>query len=343
MEKISINKLARENIIALQKYNSARDDFSANGGIHLDANENPYGKLNRYPDPLQKVLKQKLSNLKTVHPDNIFIGNGSDEVIDLVYRIFCNPQIDKVLAFSPTYGMYEILAKINDILLVNIPLDPEFQIDFDAYKKQIKYENFKVIFICSPNNPTGNNIYNIENILQTFKGIVILDEAYIDFSEAASFVTKIKKYNNLIIIQTFSKAFGIAGARIGVAYASKEIIYLMNKVKLPYNVSQPNQNKAIKALDKIKIIKKQVANILSQKKWLIIELNKLTIVTKIYPSDANFLLVETINADIIYYQLIKAKVIIRNRNSVVNSCIRVTIGTPKENKKLINELLKIKL
>ena len=340
MQKEEIDKLVRKNILSLKPYSSARDEFSGSDGVFLDANENPFGELNRYPDPHQKELKRKLSELKSVPAENIFVGNGSDEVIDLTFRIFCNPGKDKALTFTPTYGMYEVSAEINEVELIIIPLNSSFQIDFKTLENYLDDENLKLIFICSPNNPTGNSLENIEKVLQKFKGIVIVDEAYIDFSNSGSFLTKIDQYPNLIIMQTFSKAWGLAAARVGMAYSNDLIISLYNKIKPPYNVSELNQKAALKALEDTVGFEKRKTIILEQRTWLENQLNGLAVVNKIYPSDANFLLVELTDANKIYNELVSQKVITRNRHSVVRNCIRITVGSPAENQILVDALKK---
>jgi histidinol-phosphate aminotransferase len=341
MQKSKIKYLVRKNILSLKPYSSARDEFSGTDGVFLDANENPFGDLNRYPDPHQKELKKKLSEIKSVPVSTIFVGNGSDEVIDLTFRIFCNPGKDKALTFSPTYGMYEVSAEINDVELIKVPLTSEFQIDFNALETYISDENLKLIFICSPNNPTANSLDNIEKMLQKFNGIVIVDEAYIDFSKASSFLTKIDQYPNLIVMQTFSKAWGLAAARVGMAYSNDLIISLYNKVKPPYNVSQPNQKAALMALKDAAGFENRKSIILEQRTWLQNQLAGLAVVIKIYPSDANFLLVEMTDANRIYKELVIQKVITRNRHSVVQNCIRITVGSPEENQILVDALKKI--
>lgn len=332
------DNIVRKNILDLKPYSSARDEFSGDDGVFLNANENPFGELNRYPDPHQKELKEKISGLKSVPYENIFIGNGSDEVIDLTYRIFCNPGKDKALTFSPGYGMYEVSAQINDVELIKVPLNQSFQIDFNVVEKYLNDKALKLILVCSPNNPTGNIINNIELLLQIFKGIVVIDEAYIDFSKTDSFIAKIQEYPNLIVSQTFSKAWGLAASRVGTAYASAQIISLFNKVKPPYNVSELNQKAALIALENFSEFEKRKSIILEQKSWLEKQLLGIPVVKKIYPSDANFILVEVANADNVYSKLVDKKVIIRNRNHLVKNCIRITVGTPDENKKLIKEL-----
>ena len=341
---IDIKNLVRKNILNLQPYSSARDEFEGENGIFLDANENPFGELNRYPDPYQLKIKQKLSELNQISTENIFLGNGSDEVIDLAFRIFCEPKKDKVLTFSPTYGMYEVSANINDVELINLDLNDNFQIDLESLKPYFEDENLKIIFICSPNNPTGNSIKNIEYILENFNGIVFIDEAYIDFSPEESFRNQIKNYPNLIVSQTFSKAWGMASVRVGIAYASEEIIKFYNKVKPPYNISQLNQDAILNTLndEKINQVSENIKIILEEKKSLIQNLKKLNLVKTIFPSDANFVLIEVDNANSVYQELVNQNVIIRNRNSVIKNCLRITVGSPDENKKLIETLKSIK-
>ena len=342
---IDIKNLVRKNILSLKPYSSARDEFEGENGIFLDANENPFGELNRYPDPYQLKIKQKLSELNQISTENIFLGNGSDEVIDLAFRIFCEPKKDKVLTFSPTYGMYEVSANINDVELINLELNEDFQIDLETLKPYFEDENLKIIFICSPNNPTGNSIKNIKYILENFNGIVFIDEAYIDFSPEESFRNQIKNYPNLIVSQTFSKAWGMASVRVGIAYASEEIIKFYNKVKPPYNISQLNQDAILNTLndEKINQVSENIKIILEEKKSLIQNLEKLNLVKTIFPSDANFILIEVDNANSVYQELVNQNVIIRNRNSVIKNCLRITVGSPDENKKLIETLQTLKI
>lgn len=336
----NLKNIVRPNILALQPYSSARDEFSGDNATFLDANENPFGELNRYPDPYQKELKTRLSKLKSISKENIFIGNGSDEIIDLAFRIFCNPNTDKALTFSPTYGMYDFSAALNNIELIKVPFNNTFQIDIDELGSFLMDEHLKLIFICSPNNPTGNSIESksIKYILENFQGIVIIDEAYIDFSETESWITELKNYSNLIVSQTFSKAWGLAAARVGAAYAGKKIISLFNKVKPPYNVSRLNQQVAINALEGVDLFEANKQLILNEKRRLIESLKHLNQVTKIYPSDANFLLVEVVDANKIYTDLILQKVVTRNRNNIIENCIRITVGSPEENNLLIEAL-----
>lgn len=341
--KFAINRIVRENIKSLKSYSSARDEFTGSEGVFLDANENPFGTLNRYPDPYQAELKEKLSELKDVPTNNIFIGNGSDEVIDLAFRIFCNPGVDKALTFSPTYGMYDVSAGINDVELLKAPLTSNFQIDTAALKNYLNDETIKIIFLCSPNNPTGNSfdIDDIKYVLDNFSGMVIIDEAYIDFSPQESWAQEITKYSNLIVSQTFSKAWGLAAARVGVAYANTEIIDLFNKVKPPYNISGPNQSAALKALSDEALFEKNRKSILIEKERLEKSFGSIECIKKVYPSEANFLLVEVENANVVYEDLVEQKVITRNRNGVVNNCIRISVGKPEENKQLLKALANV--
>lgn len=341
--KNKIQKLVRKNIQALAPYSSARDEYSGKEGIFLDANENPFGIYNRYPDPYQPALKEKLAQLKSISPEQIFIGNGSDEAIDLAFRIFCEPGKDKALTFTPTYGMYEVSANINNVELIKLPLNKEFQIDRNTLHPYFSDKILKLIFICSPNNPTGNLLHvdDIEFILKNFSGIVIIDEAYIDFCEQPSFIGKIKEYPNLIVIQTLSKAWGLAGIRLGIGYMNEEILSYFNRVKAPYNISTVNQHTALEILSKESEFNQNVNDILSEKDQLIQNLSGLKIIRKIYPSDANFLLVEVENPDELYEKLIQRKIIIRNRNSVIKNCVRISVGTPEENQELLNALKQI--
>ena len=336
----NLKALVRPNILALKPYSSARDEFKGSEGVFLDANENPYGTLNRYPDSYQTELKNKLSACKNIPTKNIFIGNGSDEIIDLIYRVFCNPEVDKALTFTPTFGMYQVASDINNIELIKLPLNNDFQVNIENLKPYLRDNQLKLIFICSPNNPTGNcfNETDVEYILKEFNGIVIIDEAYIDFSNKNSWSETLETYPNLIVTQTFSKAWALASARVGIAYASGEIVSLLNKVKMPYNISKLNQQAAIDALDNQSDFKKNIEIILNEKEQLIQKLKQLDLVEKIYPSDANFLLVEFDNADKIYQDLVSQKIITRNRHKLVTNSIRITVGTPSENQQLLEAL-----
>lgn len=338
--KIKIEELVRKNIRVLAPYSSARDEYSGKEGFFLDANENPFGIYNRYPDPYQPALKQKLAEIKNTNPETIFIGNGSDEIIDLAFRVFCEPKQDKALTFVPTYGMYEVSANINDVELIKLPLNKNFQIEKKDLEPYFLDEFLKLIFICSPNNPTGNLLKteDIEFILEKFTGIVIIDEAYIDFCEQPSFITKISKYPNLIIIQTLSKAWGMAGIRLGIGYMNEEILSYYNRVKAPYNISVINQQTAMEVLNNEEKFTQEVQTILIEKQRLIQNLSELKMIKKIFPSNANFLLVEVENAGELYGKLIEKKIIIRNRNSVIKNCVRISVGTSEENEELINVL-----
>lgn len=338
---MNIQNLVRENIKNLTPYSSARDEFSADAGVFLDANENPFGDFNRYPDPYQKTLKTEISKIKNIETNKIFLGNGSDEVIDLLMRIFAEPKKDKILVFNPTYGMYEVSANINDVEVVSYPLNEDFQIEFNEDLEEIlKDENLKLVFVCSPNNPSGNLIArkSVLEILQKFKGIVVVDEAYEDFSKEQSWISEIDNFPQLVVMQTFSKAWGMAGLRVGMAFAQPEILDLMNKVKPPYNISILNQKEVYNSLQNIEEFRENLNEILEQRSFIKNELLKFNFVKKIYPSDANFLLIKVENADQLYNYLVDEKIIIRNRNKVVENCVRITIGNQEENQKLLLSL-----
>ena len=337
---VDLNKLVRENVIKLTPYSSARDEFKGKTGIFMDANENPFGNLNRYPDPYQKELKTAISKIKGIEEEKIFLGNGSDEIIDLCIRIFCNPGVDKALTFTPTYGIYAVSASVNDIEVLNVPLNGSFQIDLKKVEPLLSDKNLKLVFICSPNNPTANSMNNddVERIIALFKGIVLIDEAYIDFSDKPSFIKLVDRYPNLILMQTFSKAFGLAAARIGMAFSNPQIIKYFNKLKPPYNISTINQKAALKKLTQIDQFKSQVERIKKERVRLSAILSKMKIIEKVYPSDANFLLVKVKNADYIYNTLVNKNIIIRNRSKVIDNCLRITIGKRSENNTLIKAL-----
>lgn len=338
-----INTILRQNIRNLQPYSSARSEFSGSDVILLDANENPRVPdglpegVNRYPDPLQWEVKKKLSTIKGVNPANIFLGNGSDEAIDLVIRCFCKPGEDAIAIFSPTYGMYRVCAAMNDVAVVDYPLDENFTINGNFTDRLAG--NVKVVFICNPNNPSGNLQSNetIEKILNLFQGIVVIDEAYIDFCPGQSFVPKLGKYQNLIILQTLSKAWALAGARIGIALASKEIIEVLSKVKYPYNVGLPSLRIAGQVLEDTDEMQKQLQLIVDERKRLTRLLPTLPGVVRVYPSEANFILVKTNNAIAIHNHLTINGIVVRNRDREVgcNGCLRVTVGTFEENDRLI--------
>ncbi|CAL2101058.1 Histidinol-phosphate aminotransferase [Tenacibaculum sp. 190130A14a] len=336
----SLENIVRTNIKELAGYSSARDEFKGTAEVYLDANENPFGTLNRYPDPRQVNIKKRLSDIKQTKASQIFIGNGSDEVIDLAFRIFCEPGRDKALTFSPTYGMYDVSAAINNIELIKQPLLADFQINLNQLQPYLEMDDVKLIFICSPNNPTGNiiNKEEILYILNNYHGIVIIDEAYIDFSTKASFISEIENYPNLVVSQTFSKAWGLAGARVGAAYANEKIIDLYNKVKPPYNVSSLNQEAILLALNSQTKFEIEKNILLIEREKMIPQLQQIPIVKKVYPTEANFVLVEVEDANELYKILVNKKIITRNRNSLVKNCLRITIGSPEENLKLINTL-----
>ena len=334
--------LLRKNIQSLEPYSSARDEFKGEASVYLDANESPYNApYNRYPDPLQLKLKTEISKIKHVSVENIFLGNGSDEAIDLVYRAFCEPREDNVVAIEPTYGMYKVCANINDVEYRKVLLNADFQADANLILKATN-NNTKVIWICSPNNPTGNLIdkVTILEILNSFHGIVVLDEAYIDFATKESYSIQLDKFPNLIILQTFSKAWGSAAIRLGMAFASKEIISVFNKIKYPYNVNVLTQEKALETLKNEKEVEKWVETTLAERKKMIDELEKLKNVQHIYPTDANFVLVKVDDANATYKYLVEKGIIVRNRNSVslCLGCLRITIGTKGENETLLREL-----
>lgn len=339
---MNLQQLVRKNVWNMKPYSSARDEFKGEASVFLDANENPLNdKYNRYPDPLQWSLKQKIAKVKNIAPENIFLGNGSDEPIDLVIRIFCEPRIDNIVAVDPTYGMYQVCAEVNDVEYRKVLLNENF--DLDAQKLLGKTDrNTKLIFLCSPNNPTGNLLSRkeIKKVLDSFAGIVVVDEAYIDFASEATWLNDLEEYPNLIILQTFSKAWGLAAVRLGMAFASAEIIKLFNKVKYPYNVNILTQNFVGDELDKLELRKQWIATLLRGREYLTDELPKLPFVEKIYPTDANFILVKVEDANSLYKQLADKGVIVRNRNSVslCAGCLRITVGTDKENEMLIKAL-----
>jgi len=342
---VDISNLVRENVKNLTPYSCARDEFKGQEGIFMDANENPYGRLNRYPDPYQKELKKAISEYNGIPEDMIFLGNGSDEIIDLCFRVFCRPGIDKILTFTPTYGMYEVSASVNDTEVVKVPLNGSFQIDSRNVKPLLSDKKLKLIFICSPNNPTGNcmDYADVEYIISSFNGIVVIDEAYIDFSDNPSFMKLIDKYPNLIVMQTFSKALGLASVRVGMAFSNPQIIQYFNKIKPPYNISTINQRAALNKLSGSEKMRKQVKRIKKEKALLSEKLSEMSLIETIYPSDANFFLVKVNNADLVYNSLVKMNIITRNRNSVVKNCIRITVGKPSENKLLVRALKTIEI
>lgn len=343
----NIDSIVRNNIKNLKAYSSARDEFKGNAKVFLDANENSLGSptlkwYNRYPDPMQLKLKEKISLVKNVALENIFIGNGSDEAIDLLFRCFCEPGIDNVIIFPPTYGMYEVSANINNVNLKKILLTKDFQLDLPSLEAAIDL-NTKIIWICSPNNPSGNSINreDIEMVLNNFDGIVVIDEAYINFSSRRSFVADLNDYPNLVVLQTLSKAWGLAALRLGMAFASIDVIAYLNKAKPPYNISEPVQQLAIQALDEIGQVNDMIIEIVSSRKLLEKSLGNLEEVLKIHPSDANFLLVEFKQAKSMYDYLVSHGIVVRDRSNVLHceSCLRITVGTANENELLVTAII----
>jgi len=341
--KININNLIRDNIRAIKPYSSARDDFkdvSTNDMVFLDANENPFENgVNRYPDPLQKNLKKLVSKIKKIDEESIFVGNGSDEVLDLIVRAFCEPNKDNIITLPPTYGMYGVIAEINAVENRKVLLNNDFQPEVKNILEQID-SNTKILFLCSPNNPTGNSFEAsiIEELAQNFEGLVIIDEAYIDFSNEQSWLSRLEMFPNLIIVQTLSKAYALAGIRIGLCYASKEIITVLNSIKPPYNVNELSQQKAISRLHQIEGVESEISELISERKRLKKELESgVSFIEKIYPSDSNFLLVKVDDATTRYNQLISYGMVVRNRSlePLCNNCLRISVGVSEENQRLI--------
>lgn len=341
---MKIQDLIRDNIKALKPYSSARDEYkdASSNMVFLDANENPFDNgVNRYPDPQQSNLKNVLAQQKGISKDNILLGNGSDEVLDLILRVFCEPNKDKIITLPPTYGMYEVLANVNAVDVIKIKLSESFQPNVDDILN-LADQYSKILFLCSPNNPSGNsfNIKDVERLLLNFNGIVVIDEAYIDFSDQKSWLNRLEEFPNLIITQTLSKAYGMAGIRLGICFASKEIISVLNKIKPPYNINELTQQKAIERLSIPEDVKNEIQNILQQRNWLAEKLKNIAFVEIIYPSDANFVLVKVDNAIKRYDQLIQKGIVVRNRTNQpgCENCLRFTIGTKTENEKLITTL-----
>ena len=339
-----IENLIRENIKSLKPYSSAREEFknSASNLVYLDANENPFDTgLNRYPDPQQNLVKAALAKIKNVSREQLLLGNGSDEVLDLIFRVFCEPKVDTVIVLPPTYGMYEVLANTNDVKILNISLLDNYQPNVDEILKAQNSQT-KLLFLCSPNNPTANsfNADKIETLIKKFTGIVVIDEAYIDFSSQESWIGRLNEFPNLIVIQTLSKAYGLAGIRLGACYSSTKIISVLNKIKPPYNVNQLTQQTALKALQNSIKTNNEIAIIISERNKLKTDLEEISFIVKVYPSDANFLLVKVDNAIVRYNQLVEHKIIVRNRTNLplCENCLRFTVGTKEENKKLMNTL-----
>ena len=343
-----LNNLIRENIKKLIPYSSAREEFHGDAKIFLDANENSLGSplpkwYNRYPDPQQLKVKEKLSQIKGVPVPNIFLGNGSDECIDLLIRAFCEPGTDNVIICPPTYGMYEVCANINDVHVKKVNLTSLFQLDLDAIENAIDGHT-KIIFLCSPNNPTGNSLHyeDVEALLNNYFGLVVIDEAYINFSRQKSFVPAIKDYPGLVVLQTLSKAWGLAALRVGVALASEEIVAILNRIKPPYNINQASQELVLKALEEIGQVNNMIMELVGQRTELEMELNDLPFVEHIFPSDANFLLVKVTDPKGIYQYLLTKGIVVRDRSRVelCEGCLRITVGTKSENDQLIESLKK---
>lgn len=344
----SLDQLLRENIKNMKPYSSARDEYKGHEGVFLDANENSLGSVikkavNRYPDPLQWDIKKKLAPIKQVDSSQIFLGNGSDEPIDLLIRAFCNPGKDRVLILPPTYGMYEVSANLNDVKIDEAPLTTDFDINVMGVMNKITPDT-KIIFVCSPNNPTGNIVSRdkIRHLLKMFQGIVVVDEAYIDFSKEPSFITELSQYPNLVVLQTFSKAWGLAALRLGVAYASKEIIGVLNKIKPPYNINQLTQEAALEALNNVELKNSMVEKLLSERSFIIDQFKKLNYILKIYPTDSNFVLIKVPNGKALYDYLVMNKIITRDRSKVLlcDGCVRITVGTHEENCMLLQAMIK---
>jgi histidinol-phosphate aminotransferase len=339
----TITKLLRPHIAGLKPYSSARDEYSGKEGIFLDANENALGSVteqpfNRYPDPYQRELKAKIAELKYCRPEQIFLGNGSDEAIDLLYRVFCEPHLDNVIICPPTYGMYEVSAEINCVEVRKVPLTADFQLQSQAIMEAVDWHT-KLIFVCSPNNPTANNmaVDDICYLLEHFHGLVVVDEAYIDFTTQPSFVGSLEMYPNLVVLQTFSKAWGLAALRLGMAFASPELISVLNKIKPPYNINGVTQQLALAGLNHTDTFHRMLAEILQQRNTLAEALNALPQVLHVYPSDANFLLVKVPRPKELYDFLAQKKVVVRDRSKLAlcEGCLRITVGTAEENRQLV--------
>ena len=344
MQVFNLESIIRKNVRDMRSYSSARDEFTSTNQqlIFLDANENPFDTgMNRYPDPKQLSLKQVLAKQKKVAETSILIGNGSDEVLDLIFRAFCEPKKDNVITLPPTYGMYGVLAQLNAVENREVFLTADFQLDVDEILNQVTNQT-KIIFLCSPNNPTGNSFSraSIEKIVKSFQGLVVIDEAYIDFSIQESWLTQLAHYPNLIITQTLSKAYGLAGIRIGVLYASPAIIAILNKIKPPYNINSLSQSQAILSLNQSGKLKNDLAALLGLRTILIDELSKLSFVEKVFVTDANFILIRVDDANLRYQQLLSKGIVVRNRSNqpLCENCLRITIGTRKENEQLLTIL-----
>lgn len=341
MKEFNIKDLVRKNILELQPYVSFRDNNTFENPVFLDANESAFGELNRYPDSTQKELKEKLAVLKDVSAKQIAVGNGSDELIDLIVKVFCEPKKDAILTMNPSFAMYGFYASVNENKVAKLNLDENFGIDKEEFLKISNEEKPKVFFLCSPNNPTGNSIEDIEFYIQNFEGIVVVDEAYIEFSGKKSCIELLEKFPNLIVLQTFSKAWGMAGARVGIAYASEEIIQLINTVKSPYNVNSLSLNKISELIINKEFIKSNIEYTLNEISWLRNELETINCIKKIFPSDANFFLIQFENVDKVYRKLLENEILTSKRSPQIPNCIRINVGNREENDKLINVLKSI--
>lgn len=341
MKEFNINSLVRKNILELQPYISFRDNNDFGNPVLLDANESPFGELNRYPDSTQKKLKQKISEIKNISVNQVAVGNGSDELIDLIIKVFCEPKKDSVLMMNPSFAMYGFYASINENKVIKLDLNADFEIVKDDFLKISKDFKSKVFFLCSPNNPTGNSVKDIEFYIKNFNGIVVVDEAYIEFSGKKSCIELLEKYPNLIVLQTFSKAWGMAGARVGIAYSSKEIIKLINTVKAPYNVNSLSSNKVIELIDKQENVKQSIESILNEISWLENEFQSVNCIKKVYPTDANFFLIEFEDIEKVYDKLLEKEILTSKRSPQIPNCIRINVGTREENIQLIEVLKSI--
>lgn len=342
--KFDLYRLVRENIRGLKPYSSARDEYTSDGSkmVFIDANESPYSNgINRYPDPQQRQLKTLLAKSSSLAPANILLGNGSDEVLDLIFRAFCEPHKDNVITMPPTYGMYKVLAGINAIENREVLLTESFELDVDRILESVNSKT-KVIFLCSPNNPTGNSfsVKHIEYLLNNFQGLLVVDEAYIDFATQSSWLNKLGQFPNLMVTRTFSKAYGMAGLRLGVCYASENIITILNRIKPPYNVNELTQRKAFQMIQNTALVEEQIAEILTERDRMIGQLAKISYVKEIYPTDANFILVKVDDADKRYQEILELGVVVRNRSTqpLCYNTLRFTIGTPEENETLLKVL-----
>lgn len=338
MKEFNINKLVRKNILELQPYVSFRDQNEFENPVLLDANESPFGEFNRYPDSSQKKFKQKLSEIKSISADQIAVGNGSDELIDLIIKVFCEPKKDSILMMNPSFAMYGFYASVNENKVLKLDLNENFEIVKDNFLSLTRENQIKIFFLCSPNNPTGNCIEDIEFYVKNFNGIVVVDEAYIEFSGKKSSLELLEKYPNIIVLQTFSKAWGMAGARVGVAYASKEIIKLINTVKAPYNVNSLSLDFILKSIDNQGQLNDNIKNTLIEKSCLENEFQNIDCIKKVYPSDANFYLIEFENVEKVYQRLLENEILTSKKSPQIQNCIRINIGNREENIQLIKVL-----